>query len=202
VIVKRGRLILWICLAAVGLTAATVFIILPRLYPTAPMALAPRVILSAPFRLTTQHGREMVEADFRGKPTAWFFGFTHCPDVCPTTLMHVTAHLKSLGPDADKLNAVFVTVDPERDTPSVLKEYLSSFDPRIVGLTGSPDEIRTFAKGYHVFFAKMPQAESYTLNHTSLVLLTGADGQFKGTLDLHEPMESQLQKLQRLVREG
>lgn len=199
---KQARLILWICVGVVTLTAAITFLVLPRLRPSTPTALGSSVVLSAPFRLVTQHGREAVEADFRGKPTAWFFGFTNCPDVCPTTLMHMTQHLKSLGAEADKLNAVFVTVDPERDTPEVLKEYLSAFDPRIVGLTGSPEEIRKFAKGYHVFFAKVPQGERYTMNHNSLVLLTAADGRFNGTLDLHEPAENQLQKLRRLVHEG
>jgi protein SCO1 len=202
VTVKQARLILWTCFGVVALTALAVFVLLPRLRPPTPIALGPSVVLSAPFRLVNQHGREVVEAEFRGKPTAWFFGFTHCPDVCPTTLMHMTGHLKSLGADADNLNAVFVTVDPERDTPEVLKEYLSSFDPRIVGLTGSPEEIQRFAKGYHVFFAKVPQAEGYTMNHTSLILLTDGDGRFKGTLDLHEPIDAQLQKLKRLAREG
>jgi protein SCO1 len=176
VTMRKARLILRACVAIVSLTALAVFVVLPRLRPAAPTALGPSVVLSAPFKLVNQHGRGVVEADFRGKPTAWFFGFTHCPDVCPTTLMHMTKHLKSLGPDADKINAIFVTVDPERDTPEVLKEYLSSFDPRILGLTGSPEEIQKFTKGYHVFFAK--------------------------ALDLHEPIEAQLQKLRRLVREG
>lgn len=200
--VERARLILWACVGVVALTALGAFVVLPRLRPDPPTALGPSVVLSAPFKLVSHHGRAVTEADFRGKPTAWFFGFTHCPDVCPTTLMHMTEHLKSLGSEAGKLNAVFVTVDPERDTQEVLKEYMSSFDTRIFGLTGSPEEIQKFAKGYHVFFAKVPQGEGYTMNHTSLVLLTDPEGRFKGTLDLHEPMEAQLQKLRRLARGG
>jgi protein SCO1 len=202
VTLRRAQLILWICVAAVAFPAVMTFVVAPRFHPACTTTLAPNVVLSAPFRLVNQEGREVTEADFRGKPTAWFFGFTNCPDVCPTTLMQMTEHLKRLGPDADKLNVVFVTVDPERDTPLVLEEYLSSFDPHIVGLTGSPEEIEKFAKGYGVFFAKVPQGESYTMNHTFLVLLTGPDGKFKGTIDLHESVEAQLQKLTRLVRRG
>lgn len=200
--VKRARLILWTLVGIAALAGMAAFVVAPRLRSSQPGALGPSVILTAPFRLVTQHGRGVGEADFRGRPTVWFFGFTNCPDVCPTTLMHITQHLQTLGADANKLNAVFVTVDPERDNPEVLKDYLAAFDLRIIGVTGSLEEIQKFAKGYRVFFAKVPQGEGYTMNHTSLVLLTSADGQFKGTLDLHEPAETQLQKLRRLVRDA
>jgi protein SCO1/2 len=167
-----------------------------------PTGLAHAVFLNAPFHLITHDGRSVTRADFNDKPTVWFFGFTHCPDVCPTTLHQMTEHLKGLGQNADKLNMVFISVDPERDTPAILKEYLSSFDPRIVALTGTLDEVRDAAKGFHAYFAKRPTESGYTLDHTSMVLLTARSGQFKGTLDFHEPVETQLQKLQSLVREG
>ena len=106
-----------------------------------------RVYLTKPFKLLDQNRRVVTDQDFRTKPTAWFFGFTHCPDVCPTTLSDLTVVLKRLGPEGDKLNVVFGTVDPERDTPEVLKEYLASFDPRIIGLTGSREAIDAMTKG-------------------------------------------------------
>jgi protein SCO1/2 len=159
--------------------------------------------LTAPFSLTDHAGRAVTEKDFRSRPTAWFFGFTHCPDVCPTTLHQMSEHLKALGSDADKLNVVFVTVDPERDTAPVLNEYLSAFDPRIIALTGTSEQIKAMVKGFFVHAAKVPQKDSgYTMEHSSMVLLTARDGLFKGSLDLHEPVETQLEKLRRFVREG
>ncbi len=95
---RQARLILWACVAIVTVTALAAFVVLPRLRAAPPSSLGWSVVLSATFRLATHHGREVTEADLRGKPTAWFFGFTHCPDVCPTTLMHMTEHLKNLGP--------------------------------------------------------------------------------------------------------
>jgi len=160
------------------------------------------VYLSQPFHLVSQNGKSVTEQDFRTRPTAWFFGFTHCPDICPTTLADLTAVLKRLGSDGDRLNVVFVTVDPERDTPEVLTDYLSSFDPRIVGLTGERGEIEAMAKGYFVHQAKvrLPNGD-YTMEHTSKVLLTGRDGKFEGTIDAQDPIEEQSEKLRRLVRQ-
>ena len=160
------------------------------------------VYLSHPFKLLNQNGREVTERDFRSKPTAWFFGFTNCPDVCPTTLSDFSQALDRLGPDAESLNIAFVTVDPERDTPEVLREYLASFDPRIVGLTGSRADIKAMAKGFFVHQAKVPLKDGgYTMEHYSKVLLTSADGRFVGTIDHHEPIEAQVQKLRALTRE-
>jgi protein SCO1 len=160
------------------------------------------VYLAKPFHLVSQHGKSFTDQDFRTKPTAWFFGFTHCPDICPTTLADLTAVLKRLGSDGDRLNVVFVTVDPERDTPEALTDYLSSFDPRIVGLTGERGEIEAMAKGYFVHQAKvrLPNGD-YTMEHTSKVLLTGRDGKFEGTIDAQDPIEEQSEKLRRLVRQ-
>lgn len=165
-------------------------------------SLGPSVVLSSPFTLVTQDGREVTRATFSNKPTAWFFGFTHCPDLCPTTLFQMTEHLRRLGSDADKINVVFISVDPERDTPAGLKEYLSSFDHRITALTGTLEQVQHAAKGFYAYFAKKPTDGGYTMEHTSMVLLTAKDGRFKGTLDFHEPIETQFQKLQRLAWES
>src|SRR5215467_5636456 len=107
--------------------------------------------IGGPFKLTDQNGQAITDQDLKGHPFLVFFGFTHCPDVCPTTLFEVSEILRALGPDADKVNALFVTVDPERDTPEQLKDYLSSFDPHMRALTGSPAAISSITKAYRVY---------------------------------------------------
>ena len=130
------------------------------------------------FELTDQEGRTVTDRDLKGHPFLVFFGFTNCPDVCPTTLFEVSEILRALGPDADKVNAVFVTVDPERDTPDQLKDYLSSFDPHMRALTGSPATISAVAKAYRVYVKKVPQENGYTMDHTAIVYLMDKDGRF------------------------
>jgi protein SCO1 len=196
---QKRLTILWLAIGGVALVLAV--LIGPEFFPISVKPRHTEVYLNRPFRLVDQNGREVTEQDFRNKPTAWSFGFTNCPDVCPTTLSNLSQALDRLGPDADKLNVVFFTVDPERDTNKVLKEYLSSFDPRIVGLTGSPGEIAATAKGYFVHQARVPLNDGgYTMEHTAKVLLTAADGRFAGSIDHHEPVESQVQKLRALTR--
>jgi protein SCO1 len=107
--------------------------------------------VGGPFKLTDQNGQALSEQDLKGRPFLVFFGFTHCPDVCPTTLFEVSEILRSLGHDADRTRALFITVDPERDTPPVMKDYLSSFDPHLAGLTGDPAAIAAVAKAYRVY---------------------------------------------------
>jgi protein SCO1/2 len=107
---------------------------------------------AVPFTLTDQDGKKVTEKDFLGKPSAWFYGFTHCPDVCPTSLAEMAQVLKELGPDADKLTVVFVSVDPARDKPAALKEYAAYFDPRIVALTGTEEQLRAMTKARYVFY--------------------------------------------------
>lgn len=168
----------------------------------APMTgdLRPDAVLMLRFNLVNQNGQKVSEEAFRGKPTAWFFGFTYCPDVCPTTLLALTQLLAELGDDVDRLNVVFVTVDPERDTPEVVKDYLSAFDPRITGLTGSRAEIDAVAQAFLVYQTKVPQSDGgYLMDHTALVMLTDSDFRFRGTLDIHEPEDVRRHKLLRLV---
>ena len=122
-----------------------------------------------------------------GKPTIVFFGFTNCPEVCPTTLYELSVILKQMGPDAERVNAVFVSVDPERDTPSVIKEYVQAFDPHIRGLTGSIAETQRIAKAYRVYFRKVPlEGGDYTVDHTALVYLFDAKGKFVAPLNLKQ----------------
>ena len=162
------------------------------------------VTIGAPFRLTSHEGRIFDSAELKGAPYALFFGFTHCPDVCPTTLLEMTQHLAALGPAADKLKVLFVTVDPERDTPQLLKDYLSAFDPRIIGLTGTPAEIAAVAKSYRAYYEKVPSKSGekeggYTMNHAASVYLMDAAGKFTGTFNFQEKPEIQRAKLARLA---
>jgi protein SCO1 len=137
------------------------------------------VEIGGPFRLTDQDGHTVSDQDFKGKPLLVFFGFTHCPDICPTTLFDVSEVLRKLGPDADRVGAIYVTVDPERDTSATLKDYMASFDPHLRGLTGDADAIQTIAKEYRVYYKKVPlQDGDYTMDHTAIVYLMDKEGRF------------------------
>lgn len=165
-----------------------------------PVALGPGVKINTPFTLTDQNGNTVTEADFDGIPVAWFYGFTYCPDVCPTALTEMTKLLDALGPDADKLKMVFVSIDPERDTVEVMKDYVDYFDPRIVGLTGTLEAVTEMAKSRFIYFAKVPlDGGDYTMDHSAPIYLSDADGDFVGTLDDKEPFEIRLEKLRKLI---
>jgi protein SCO1 len=169
--------------------------------PPAAVATSGVPAVGGPFSLVNHRGERVTQDTFKGKPTAYFFGFTHCPEVCPTTLFEMSQNLKALGPEADRLNVVFVTVDPERDTPDLLKTYLESFDPRIVALTGTPEEMAAAAKAYHVSYRKVPtEGGSYTMDHTASVILTDANGGFLSLIDYHEDEATTLAKLRRALK--
>ncbi|MFM9865625.1 MAG: SCO family protein [Micropepsaceae bacterium] len=152
------------------------------------------------FRLTDQDGNAVTERALLGRPAVVFFGFTYCPDVCPTTLTSMTALLKALGGDADRLGAYFVTVDPERDTAGALKTYLGSFDKRIRGLTGPADQIAAIARPLGVYFARSGPGGSYTMDHTASVFLLDADGRLHGTIAYGEDAAVAEAKVRALLR--
>ena len=157
--------------------------------------------IGGPFQLVDMNGRPVTEKTLLGKPTAIFFGFTYCPEVCPTTMAEMTAWLKALGPDADKLNVVFVSVDPERDTPEQLKLYLSNFDPRIQGFTGTPENIAKTAKAYRVYYQKVAtDGGGYTLDHSSAIYLFDAQGRFVEPIGYGGPPERGLAQLKALLK--
>ena len=141
-----------------------------------------RPAVGGPFALVDTEGRAVTDADFRGRLMLVFFGFTYCPDVCPTALTAIAQAIERLGKDASKIVPIFITVDPERDTPEQLKEYVRHFHPRLVGLTGSPEQIAAVAKAYRVYYAKArPQgapSDDYTMDHTAITYLMGRDGKF------------------------
>ena len=162
--------------------------------------LQPTAGIGGPFSLVDHHGKPVSERDYLGKPTLVFFGFTFCPDICPTTLLELTERLKELGQDAEKLNVLFVTVDPERDTPEQLALYLSSFDPRITGLSGPEKDIAAVMAEYRVYARKVPLKDGgYTMDHTAAVYMMNHKGQFVGLLDYQEPEASARAKLRRLL---
>lgn len=136
--------------------------------------------IGSPFTLIDQHGERRSLSDFRGKLVLLYFGFTHCPDVCPTDLMEMGNLIRSLGPDGDRLQPVFITLDPERDRREMLLPYVASFHPRFVALTGSEDEIRRVAVSYKVFFEKVrpPGTSMYLIDHSAFIFLLDGEGGF------------------------
>jgi protein SCO1/2 len=141
--------------------------------------------IGGPFQLTDQNGKTVSDQDMKGKPFLVFFGFTHCPDVCPTTLFDVSQVMQNLGADADRIAALFITVDPERDTPASMKDYLTSFDPHLRGLTGDADALAKVAKEYRVYYKKVPlDGGDYTMDHTAIVYLMDKDGHFVSPFSL------------------
>ena len=156
--------------------------------------------IGGPFKLTDQDGHAVTDQELKGRPFLVFFGFTNCPDVCPTTLFEVSEILRALGPDADRTRALFITVDPERDTPAVMKEYLSSFDPHLSGLTGDPAAIAAVAKAYRVYFKKVPLDQGgYTMDHTAIVYLMDKEGRFVSPFSLKRTTDAAAADLRRYL---
>jgi protein SCO1/2 len=142
--------------------------------------------IGGPFRLTDQSGAAVTEKNLQGKPSIIFFGFTHCPDVCPTALFEMSEILRAMGKDADRVNAYFISVDPERDNKDAMKDYLSSFDPHLKGLTGDPDSIAKVLSAYRVYAKKVPLKDGdYTMDHTALTYLMDRDGKFVAPFNLN-----------------
>ena len=138
-------------------------------------------LVGGPFSLLDQDGKRVTEKDFLGKYMLVFFGYTYCPDVCPTELQVMTAALDQLGPGAARIQPVFVSIDPARDTPQVLKAYVANFGPRLIGLTGTAEEVATVAKAYRVYYARAGTGSSstdYLMDHSSIIYLMGPDGSF------------------------
>ncbi len=143
--------------------------------------------IGGPFQLIDQHGKPITDADIKGRPHLVFFGYTHCPDVCPATLFEVSELMRVLGKDADRAGALFITVDPERDTPAALKDYLSSFDPRLRAATGNRAAIDAAEKAYRVYAKKVPSEkdkDDYSMDHTALVYLMDKQGRFVAPFSL------------------
>ncbi|NTC84019.1 SCO family protein [Agrobacterium tumefaciens] len=157
-------------------------------------------VIGKPFELVSHNGQVINNTVLKGKPYLAFFGFTHCPDICPTTLFELTDLMNELGPLADRFNVAFISVDPERDTQDMLKEYMTAFDSRIMALRGSPHQTEVALKAFAAYAKRVPtEGGNYTMDHTAGVYLMDANGAFKGTLDMHEPRETRLHKIRNLV---
>jgi protein SCO1 len=156
--------------------------------------------IGGPFQLTDQSGQTVTEKNLVGRPTLIMFGFTHCPDVCPTELFQISEILRAMGTDADRVNAYFISVDPERDTQAAIKDYLSSFDPHLKGLTGDPAAVAKTISDYRVYAKKVPLKDGdYTMDHTALVYLMDRDGKFVSPFRLDRKPEEAAADLKRYL---
>src|ERR1700754_1190559 len=156
--------------------------------------------IGGPFQLTDQAGQAVTEKNLQGKPTLIFFGFTHCPDVCPPSLFEISEVLRAMGKDADRVNAYFISVDPERDTASAMKDYLSSFDPHLKGLTGNADAVTKVISAFRVYAKKVPLKDGdYTMDHTALIYLMDRDGKFVAPFNLKRTPEEAAKDLKRYL---
>lgn len=157
--------------------------------------------LGGPFTLTDDYGHRVTEVTLMGKPSVIYFGYTFCPEVCPTTLLDLSNLIHKLGPAADRLNYVFVTIDPERDTVKAMHDYVSSFDRRIRGYTGTPQQIKQIAKAYGVYYAREPGGgANYAMDHSTRVYLMDASERYVDSIGYQEPEASAFDKLKRLAK--
>jgi protein SCO1/2 len=194
---RTVRLVLW-GLVAAALAFGAVVALQQR--GTGTVALLPEVRLGAPFSLVDHTGAAITEKAFEGKPVALFFGFSHCPEICPTTMYEMTDWLEALGEEGRGIGVYFVSIDPERDTPQVLGEYVAQF-PRVTGITGDANAVAELAKAWKVYFKKQPlDGGDYTMDHTASIFLVNPDGSFKGTIAYGEKAETAIEKLRNLAR--
>ncbi|OYU48899.1 MAG: SCO family protein [Rhizobiales bacterium PAR1] len=188
------RLTVWACIGV--LTVALGYLLLAP-QPDTGSGVAS---IGGPFRLAASDGTVVESEKLKGRPFAIFFGFTNCPDVCPTSMLEVTNDLVALGDKAKDFRVYFVTVDPARDDLKLLKEYTASFDPRIIGLVPKDEaELAAIAKAYRVIYRKVETPTSYTMDHTATIYLMDAKGAFSGTLDTKETPAIRQAKLKRLI---
>jgi protein SCO1/2 len=162
------------------------------------------MVLGGPFRLTDHTGRQVTEADFAGRFLLVYFGFTYCPDVCPTELGTVAAALDTLEEAGERVTPVLITIDPERDTPAALADYVSRFHPRMVGLTGTAEQVAAVARAYRVFYARVerPEMTQYLVDHSSFIYLVGPDGRVRNLFRPQTPPEGIAQAVRAQLRAG
>lgn len=199
---RRVRIVVWV-MVALALAGLAVLLLRPQTQaPQAVDSSIPGFTLGGPFTLTGANGQPFSSAKLAGKPYALFFGFTHCPDVCPTTLARMAKLRQQLGRGDEAFEIVFVSVDPERDDPKAVGAYAELYGTPIIGLTGSPAQIAQVAKQHGIYYAKVPQAEApdgYTMDHSAAVLLFDRAGKFSGTIAQEEGDAPALDKLRRLT---
>ncbi|HEY1506179.1 MAG TPA: SCO family protein [Stellaceae bacterium] len=157
--------------------------------------------VGGPFTLTDQNGAARSDGDFRGKVMLIYFGYTYCPDACPTTLQAISQTLDMIGNQANKVQPIFISVDPARDTPTQLKSYAANFHPGILYLTGAPDTLKQVEREYHIYVAKVPQSGSddYLIDHSSIIYVMGANGRYLGEMPAGLPPKVMAATLQRYL---
>lgn len=156
--------------------------------------------IGGPFHLIDQNGKPVSDTDLKGKWQLLFFGYTHCPDTCPTALNEISLALDRLGKKRDEVEIVFITVDPERDTPQVLKSYVESFDAPIIALTGNPDQVAQAARAYRVYYAKHPRPDGgYDMDHSAVIYIMDPQGRFTATFTPDAPADAMAERLQKLL---
>lgn len=188
------RTVLWTLVAVAALGATGLYVYTTMTRPAQAVALG-----QGDYELVTATGAAFNRDSLKGSPSMLFFGFTHCPEVCPTSLAEMTVWYEALGDEADDLNAFFVSVDPERDTAGVIGDYVS-WTGHVTGVTGSPDEIAKAARSWGVYYEKVPlEGGDYTMDHTASVFLVNAEGEFEGTIAYRENSDTALAKLRRLL---
>jgi protein SCO1/2 len=187
----RRTLILLALMAVAGLAGLWLVVLrLPADSQPPAVNTASAIQLGGAFTLVAHTSETVRDTDFQGKYLLIFFGYTFCPDICPTALQEVAFTLDALGGDAAKIQPLFITIDPQRDTPEVLAEYVAAFDPRIVGLTGTPEQIASVTKAYRAYYAKSDPAAGdtdYLMDHSAFIYLMGPDGRFLNALSFREP---------------
>jgi len=191
--IQRFRIVLWGLVVIAAVAATAFFFFKPPAQPVG--------VTGSPFAMSTTAGGTFTQDDLNGTPSLVFFGYTFCPDVCPTTMAELASYKKELGLGQDKLRTIFVTVDPARDTPQALKDYLGSFDPAILGLYGTADQTTAAKASFGVFSENgTPDKDgNYAVNHTADVFLIGRDGRYVGTIAYGEDKASAEAKMKRLV---
>jgi len=153
-----------------------------------------------PFTLVDHKGETITRNAFMGHPSALFVGFTHCPEICPTTLYELDGWLEQLGPDGEAIAAYFITIDPERDTAQTLDDYITSVTDRVLGITGDPEAVREMARGFSVYFKRVPLDDGdYTMDHTASIFLLDSQGRFRKTIAYGESSDTALAKLRDLA---
>jgi cytochrome oxidase Cu insertion factor (SCO1/SenC/PrrC family) len=159
-----------------------------------------RPAIGGAYTLTNHRGETITDQTFRGKTQLVFFGFTHCPDICPTALTLVSDLLEQIGPAASQVQPLFITVDPERDTPEVMARYVEAFHPSMVGLTGTSEQVAAAAAAFRVFYRKAPRPDGdYFMEHSGSIYVMAPDGAFRGTLDIHELPEIARDRLLKIL---
>lgn len=194
------RRILWVFVAIAAIAAAVIAIYAAPKRADGEAFAAAGANIGGPFTLTSPDGRTVTDKSFAGKPFAIFFGFTRCPEVCPTTLARMASLRQQLGKDGDKFEIVFVSVDPEHDKPADIGSYISLFKTPIHGLTGTAEQLAKIEKGYGVYVKKVPiEGGDYTVDHTAAIYLMDRAGRFVTTIDYHENDRTALEKLKRII---